>query len=271
MDADSLLDAERQYIALRNYKINQVSEIIGRILIDYTHHHDIIIVANYINPLSCHIIYDGGTPKPYFINAKTEQAGLLGGYIIDNQNHCRKSKIIEVKTTDKTLVFYRDNNDTHVKMDEKYKIVHPIQACVDNNKRFLTSDLDLITIGYKRSISQSKKEDLLNVNLGMGAITETEYQIATSINELFTLELSRTNKNLDKRTIYLISHGPFSRYNKSTLEDIRFPIKIYHPGRGAFTLGEEDQRKQSIVALVGLFKQFQLNGYNMTLNPNWNL
>ena len=61
----------------------------------------------------------------------------------------------------------------------------------------------------------------------------------------------------------------FNRYPKTRLEDIYFPIAVYHPINGKFFVGSINSRRKSILEFLDLLKKLQNDNYKVDIHRNW--
>jgi hypothetical protein len=103
----------------------------------------------------------------------------------------------------------------------------------------------------------------------MGSVLKYEMHFINRINNIFSNCVKKDNSALTRGYIPIIRHGPFNRYTKSKLEDIYFPVVVYHPTKGKIFLGSEVCRAEAIQELLKLVHILNNEGYNVDVNPNW--
>lgn len=255
---------EKLVIETRNKKIELTNSILDNILTQISVQKKYIIISNCINKMSLDLIYDGAMPKEHFITLRTEKEGILGGYILISNKPNVPSKIINNKIGN-TEIFYKFSNGIQIETDYNNNYNY-LQAYINPfTEQFITSDLDILMICGKGDLSMDRVDHFY----GMGDILKYEYDVCLLINQSFTESLRKLNSFLPPSLISLISHGPFNRYSKSKLEDIYFPLTIYHPIIGKFNLGSEEKRKESIKEFFNICFLFQEQGYKIDIHRNW--
>ncbi len=255
---------EETLLKLRYKRINEISNILQETLTEISQKQNHIIICNYMNKMALDLICDGAIPKKHFITLKTEKDGILGGYILLPCNSCLSSKIIKYLIDGEEVSFLKKCNFIKVEYFNKVKRSY-IHAFTNQQGQFITSDLDIIMICAKGKIALELMATIYN----MGNILKYEYDIIKIINETFTNKLTENGLYSFYNIIPLISHGPFNRYHKTNLEDINFPITIYHPDKGEFSLGLETNREKSIIEFLEMCNSFDLSGYKCQIHCNW--
>lgn len=252
-------------ILISRYKIiDKTKTILDNILIKVSIEEKAVIICNVINEMSLDLIYNGASPKPHFISAHTEQSGVLGGFILERNIYDEASKRVITLDCMKKYFFYYSNNTIVPTTTFKSGVLY-IQGLVDQDNNFFTSDLDILAVAPSSSVNCTP----LPESYSMGNILKYEYDIASKINILFRQSIFAKNYNIQSKSVEIVKHGPFNRYPKTRLEDIYFPIVVYHPTNGKFFVGSKENRNDSISEFLDLLKKLQNESYNVDIPKNW--
>lgn len=263
--SEFLQDRVREKILSSRYSlINRTRDILDNTLMRVSREEDLVIVCNVMNEMSLDLLYNGAEPKSHLVSYRSEKDGVLGGYIIHQDYMRNPSKIIRLMAAKEEFVFYDQGND--IVIVNKYNShTSYLKAITNNNGDFLTSDLDVLAIGSKASMDKTPVE----LSYGMGSVLKYEMHFINKINNVFSSYVKKDNPVLARDHIPIIRHGPFNRYAKSKLEDIYFPIVVYHPIKGKFFLGSEVRREEATQELLKLMHTLNNDGYNVDIHPNW--
>lgn len=258
---------EKDILTLRFRIISKVKTILDNILIEVSTEEKAVIICNIINEMSLDLLYNGASAKPHYINAQTQKSSILGGFIIvedDVYNNLDK-KIISIKGLKEYFFYY--NNNVIVPTDTLRNDISYIHGLADKNNMLITSDLDILAITMPSNVDPTP----LSESYSMGNILKYEYDIVSKINNLFSKYIFGKNNRIERKTTEIVKHGPFNRYHKTKLEDIYFPIAVYHPLRGKFFVGSESDRDASILEFLTLLTQLQKENYDIHIHPSWSI
>lgn len=208
------------------------------------------ILANPINETSfAHFLRSDVQSKNFSIQAKTERAGILDGFIAGHDSFItrpltfvyKEKSYLAIKRNEKPLLTLTPSpNDTIV-----------YASCYSNGS-FIVSDIDLLFIIFQNPPSSEIISDPI-----LGELTLNEKEIIEKINSTFSLSFK------------LIAHGPANRFSRSKASHIHFPITIATPKGDIISLGREDKKKSSLNKLFSFLYSIKELGYHYTLNPRW--
>lgn len=204
-----------------------------------------IIAINPINAASYPLLLAGLAPKSKELTQRTYPTGLFAGYILKTSEEHHES-YINLKNRNLQAI-KRNNSELWLPYDQIESTDEVIMALSNDKGEYITSDVDILLIATQEAIS----EDVF-FEQDYGYITEQELIIVKYINQLYN-ELTY-NYSRKKREVSIITHGPYNRHNKSSREELKFPVQIFMPD-GINLIGTEHCIYESLMQLESFLMQ----------------
>jgi hypothetical protein len=213
--------------------------------------YDVYILANPVNTASyAHFLRNDVQSKSCTLRQRTARDGIQNGFITE---HVPELKTIPLSFTMQGEKFFAVlRNDTPMLTSTPLESDKKIQACCYLDEKYVVSDIDLLFIVMKTS------SDML-CDVQFGELTCAEKEVIIELNQTF----QNIRGEIGTSEFKLVAHGPSNRFSESKVSHIHFPIEVY----GKDACAPIETIEQLLLFLTKLEKQ----GFEIALNPKWNL
>ena len=137
-----------------------------------------------------------------------------------------------------------------------------LECVVDDHKKIITSDLDLLMI------AKIEEDEEVVFDEQLGFIAKNEKRIISALNQNFC-ELVKKALLIDNSHFRLVSHGSYNHFPKTKLEFIQFPLNLYCPDGQVYIIDGEESYEDSLDQLKEKLNLIQQKGYKISLHPSW--
>lgn len=141
---------------------------------------------------------------------RTAKAGAMRGFIPIEPHSCPQGSFLKPLycEIDGALFWISESGLTDIAEMASF-------ALVDEGGKFVTSDIDVISIGIENDSSHLMSDAL------WGELTESELKVLKEVNRCFQ---ERVGSSFE-----LCAHGPASRFSRSKRSHLHFPLQFFCP------------------------------------------
>jgi hypothetical protein len=250
-------DAAQIFLKLRENLSSKISILLDKCLLNAANKLGQVLIVREINPCSLAQMCWGATTKSYDISYKTQSSGLLAGFILPpkDDNTLNKPIVIDVGNKKYAVINFQ-NPKLRLFSEDDIALDDAVYALVDEDNRYITSDLDLFMVLSK----DYPGESFFDKNLGY--INNIELETINFINNMFLSLLNGSDLNKRYSKMSLVTHGSANLFPGSKKEHVKFPLMIYFPTHEKTTI-------KNLEDFTVLLNNLKSNSYKLSVNPNW--
>lgn len=250
-------DSAQIFLRLRENLSSKMSILLDKCLLNAANKLGQVLIVREINPCSLAQMCWGATAKSYDIRYKTQSSGLLAGFILPAKDNNTLSQPIMIDVGNKKYVAINFQNPKLRLFNEHDTAINDaVYALVDENKRYITSDLDMFMVLSK----DYPGESFFDKNLGY--INNMELETINFINNMFLSMLNSSDFNKQDSKMSLVTHGSANLFPGAKKDHIKFPLMVYFPTYEKTTI-------KNLKDFTVLLDNLKINSYKLSLNLNW--